>query len=221
MRDIQSTDYHDFVFRDGKLIGEFEQMYQKSRELPWHQEEDPQRLDCRVAAEFLAAHGPFHTVLEVGCGLGYFAQFLYQRLGPSQFHGVDVSPTAVEKAGRMFPQLRFSVLDITQPLAGGAWAKRKFELVVIRGCLWYLFQSLDVVIDNLHQLTAAGGAMFVAQNFPPLDSSFVGKDVLPNPASLVARLERRFEIETTNELKDLRPGRKNDHWIMILGRRKT
>jgi SAM-dependent methyltransferase len=220
MPDIQSTDYHDFVFRDGKLVGEFEQMYQKSREVPWLQQDDPLRLDCRIASDFLIAHGPFDTVMEVGCGLGYFAQFLYQRLGPSQLDGVDVSPTAIERAKRMFPLLRFDVLDITQPLPEETWGTRNFGLVVVRGCLWYLYQSLDVVIDNLHQLTAPEGAIFVAQNFPPLESSFVGKDVLPNPAILIKHIERRFEVEMTCELKDLRPDRKNDHWIMIFGRRK-
>ena len=38
MAEIQSTDYHDFVFQEGKLVGEFEQMYRKSAQVPWHQD---------------------------------------------------------------------------------------------------------------------------------------------------------------------------------------
>ncbi|MCI0537717.1 MAG: class I SAM-dependent methyltransferase [Verrucomicrobiales bacterium] len=219
MREIHSEDYHDFVFKDGELIGEFEQMYRKSREVPWRQDTDPLRLDCRMAARFLEPQGPFHSVIEVGCGLGYFAQLLYETLSPQELIGVDVAPTAVAAAKGRFPHLHFEVLDITQPLGVGPQLEKQFDLVAIRGCFWYLFPQFDVVIDNLHRLTAPGGVVFVAQNFPPLESKFVGKDVLPNPSSLIERFQRKFEIEMTNELKDLRPGRKNDHWIMALGRR--
>lgn len=68
MKEINSTDYHDFVFRDGKLVGEFEQMYQKSAKVPWLQDRDPQRMDCRVAVEFLACHGPFSMWWRSGAG---------------------------------------------------------------------------------------------------------------------------------------------------------
>ena len=34
-----SKDYHDYVFRDGKLVGEFEAIYQNSEGVPWHQDE--------------------------------------------------------------------------------------------------------------------------------------------------------------------------------------
>jgi len=33
---INSDDYHDYVFHDRKLIAEFDQMYQKSKDIPWH-----------------------------------------------------------------------------------------------------------------------------------------------------------------------------------------
>ncbi len=36
---IDSTDYHDYVIKNGKLIGEFEQMYKNSAGIPWHQDE--------------------------------------------------------------------------------------------------------------------------------------------------------------------------------------
>ena len=66
MIQIKSNDYHDFVFRDGKLVGEFEQMYQKSREVPWHQDKDIDRIDCRVALELLATRGPYGRIIEIG-----------------------------------------------------------------------------------------------------------------------------------------------------------
>lgn len=35
MKRINSKDYHDYVFKDGKFIGAFEEMYQNVED-PWH-----------------------------------------------------------------------------------------------------------------------------------------------------------------------------------------
>jgi hypothetical protein len=36
---IKSKKYHDYVFKNGKLIGAFDDMYKNSDEIPWHQDE--------------------------------------------------------------------------------------------------------------------------------------------------------------------------------------
>ena len=33
-----SKDYHDYVFKDGRLVGDFEKMYRHSAEVPWNQD---------------------------------------------------------------------------------------------------------------------------------------------------------------------------------------
>jgi hypothetical protein len=40
-----SKDYDDCVFRDGKLIGEFEAMYRYSDGAPWHQDKQDDWID--------------------------------------------------------------------------------------------------------------------------------------------------------------------------------
>lgn len=47
MKELTSTDYHDYVIMDGKLIAEFEQMYQNSSQIPWHQNEQENWIDVR------------------------------------------------------------------------------------------------------------------------------------------------------------------------------
>ena len=32
--------YQDYVIKDGTLIGNFEEMYHESSEIPWHQDEN-------------------------------------------------------------------------------------------------------------------------------------------------------------------------------------
>lgn len=112
-RIINADDYHDFVFQDGQLIGEFEQMYQKSKEVPWHQDEDPEKAEFKIALEVAGANAPYDRIIELGCGLGYFAQGLSQFVCPKgQVIGCDISQTAIEKASQRFPDIKFEMMDI-------------------------------------------------------------------------------------------------------------
>ena len=216
MAQIDSDDYHDFVFRDGKLIGEFDQMYQKSRETPWHQDSDVKRLDCKIALEIIANQAPFENLIEVGCGLGYFANLLAEKLNSRNVVGVDISPTAISKAKQLFPDLSFRIEDITKPLA----LKERFEMVVIRGCFWYLFPEIEQVVRNLTDLTAHSGYLLVAQNFPPLESKFVGKETIPTPDSLLQRFTQNYDILIDTRLDDRLTKGANDFWLICLGRKK-
>lgn len=214
--DIDSTDYHDFVFRDGRLVGEFDQMYRKAADVPWHQDRVPEQLDVRVAIETVRHLGPFGRVLEVGCGLGYFAEVLRRELAPGAVHGVDVAPAAVAQARALHPGIGFEVLDIGD---AGVALPGSYDLVTIRGCFWYLFPRLEAVVDNLHRACAPGGVLLVAQNFPPRESQFVGKDVLPDPDALAARFAGRFTTLVRTWLQNVTAAGGNDDWLLLALRR--
>ena len=48
---INSKDYHDYVIKDGKLVGEFEQMYQNVKD-PWPESQvDMDNNEASVAAK--------------------------------------------------------------------------------------------------------------------------------------------------------------------------
>lgn len=214
--EIESTDYHDFVFRDGRLVGEFEQMYAKSAVAPWHQDDEDRRLDCRVAlavAETVLAD--CKRILEAGCGLGYFADLLHQRLPSATITGADVSPTAVSKASARFPAISFKVMDLKTPLCG----HETYDGVVIRGCFWYLFDAMATVAANLAALIRPGGCLLLAQNFPPLDSPFIGKEVLPSPDALLAFFRPCFETVVDCRLSDRILNGGNDDWVIFAGRK--
>jgi len=217
MIQIKSNDYHDFVFRDGKLVGEFEQMYQKSREVPWHQDKDIDRIDCRVALELLATRGPYGRIIEIGCGLGYLADMISQKLGTNNVLGADISATAVSKAGELFPRLEFKVLDITCPLN----LSDSFDLTVLRGCFWYLFPQIEQVIENIVKLTKPNGHVMIAQNFPPLTSDFIGKETIPSPDSLLERFKPYYDTVMDIRLDDRQVKGGNDFWLIFLGRKKA
>jgi len=214
---IDSPDYHDYVIKDGRLIGEFDQMYRKSQEVPWHQDDARRRLDCQLAAAMVRQYGPFRRVLEVGSGLGYFADMLAEAAEAESLLGVDVSPEAVRRASTLFPALQFETADVMRP---GVTRGRTYALVAIRGTFWYVFPEIDQVVENLTAFTAPGGWLLVSQNFPSLDSEFVGKAVIPTPERLVDRFRPGFDIVCKVYLESQQQDSKNDNWILFLARKR-
>ena len=67
-----SEDYHDYVIKDGKLIGDFENMYKYSRDIPSHQDEVCKEWQGEVSRVILGKHAPYKSVLDIGSDLGYF-----------------------------------------------------------------------------------------------------------------------------------------------------
>jgi SAM-dependent methyltransferase len=218
---INSDDYHDYIFRNGKLIGEMEQMYQKSRDIPWHQDKDVERLDCKIARHIMETRAPYDSILDIGCGLGYFTNEIsgYCKKSNNTL-GTDISPTAVRKARELFPALRFEVLDITGNLDKQGFGQKKFSLVFVRGLFWYVFPEIQKVCRNIISMIDKEGYLLIQQNFPPLDSDFIGKEVLPNPDALLNHFRPFIQENVVNYLEDNKENPVNDNWIYLFGRRK-
>lgn len=181
---VHSTDYHDYVFKDGKLIGAFDEMYKNSKNVPWHQDELVGALFSDIDITILKRYH-FDSVCEVGCGLGYFSQRLSRELtdagGQSpQVTGIDISPTAIAKAKMLFPDLKFTAADLAKerPLSG-----QQFDLVVIKEVFWYVFNDCDKFLNNVCSLIKDGGYLFVSQCFPT-GENWVGKEVIDSPQRL-------------------------------------
>ena len=214
---INSTDYHDFVIKNGKLIGEFEQMYQKSEGIPWHQDDQDDWLDIRLTTELLKEYAPFDYICDVGCGLGYILDILKRNVGKSgsQLVGYDISPTSLVKAKEIFPDIETHKLDLMKSNEIRQAENKTCEkrLFVIRGTLWYVFPNMKNVIDNIRSLTTEGDLLLVSQNFPPLVSKFVGKDVIPTPDSIISWFGKYFKPIKSVWVEDhLSDG--NDNWFI-------
>jgi SAM-dependent methyltransferase len=216
-----SKDYHDYVFRNGKLVGEFDAMYQHSEGVPWHQDEQEDWVDIRLTVEMLKDLGQFDEIHDLGCGLGYYLSLIRDSLGSKdcQAFGYDISPTACEKARTLFPAFSFNTLDLTA-VAERPAARRRAQsavrrLFLIRGTLWYVFPRLANVVNMIRSMMAEGDQLLVVQNFPPLENSFVGKDILPNHSALIQHFASCFlavrHIWYQDTLKSA-----NDNWFIGL-----
>lgn len=106
--------YQDLVIKDGKLIGHFDEMY-KSFDDPWHQSEPGHNAlsaSRNIAMLNMAKYG-VRSVVEFGCGLGYYTDLLRRSLG-LRVVGVDISSTAIDKARQRFPDSMFCRRRSTQ-----------------------------------------------------------------------------------------------------------
>ncbi len=216
---IDSPDYHDYVIKDGKLIGEFEQMYQKSVGIPWHQDEMENSIDVRLTTELLSRRGPIGRLVDYGCGVGYYLDILVRRLNAEVGQGFEISETAVQRARSNFPRYDFQQVDLTvenSPPVANAAESGITTLHVIRGTLWYVFPKIETVVHNLIARLSIEDSLVVVQNFPPLNSNFVGKEVIPNPDALVKHFTVQNVVLESSIWYEKHQGNSNDSWFIGL-----
>jgi len=129
--------YQDYVIKDGKLVGEFEQMYQDFDD-PWEQTTREQgAFEKQIALEIVRRQG-YQRVMELGCGLGDFTAKLQQEA--KSVLGVDVSKTAIQKAQKKHPGLSFAAADI---LDFDVYRKFKPDCIIMAEITWYVLEKLD------------------------------------------------------------------------------
>jgi len=192
-------------------------MYQKSKDTRWHQDKDPERLDCKLSISIIQHFYRGGRILELGTGLGFFGNMIENNVENAAILGTDISKTAVTEAGKKFPRIAFKVHDLTVPVAESSLAGEEFDFVVLRGCIWYLFPQMERVVENIAALTAPGGNLFVSQNFPPLDAQFCGKEVVPSPEALQRYFNGDFKIVASTIFNDRSSQGGNDLWCMFVG----
>lgn len=107
-------------------------------------------------------------VLDMGCGLGYFAN-LFNKKG---YLGIDIDPESISIAKRIHPKYSFQVGDATSFIS-----KKKFDLILVVGVLHHLSdkqvtQCLKTMKDSIRK----NGRLIIMEAIPPiLKINFLGK----------------------------------------------
>lgn len=129
--------YQDYVIKDGKLIGEFEEMYRDYAD-PWEQtSRELNAMEKFIGIKLIKGYG-HSTPIEYGCGLGVFSNMLFQAVGNSV--GVDISATAIKKAKKKYPGPNFIVGDI---LDESLLTKYKPDVICFVELSWYVLDKLE------------------------------------------------------------------------------
>lgn len=209
------TDYHDYVFRNGELVGDFDNMYRYATDVPWHQDTYADHWCTEVGFLILKAQAPYGSILEIGCGLGYIAAKLKALVQDGTVDAFDISEVAVREARRRHPGIQFYVDDITDPAFR---PRRRYELVVVKDLFWYVLDHLQVVLRNLETCVASSGRLYLCQWFPDLAKPFVGKDVIPSPEALLARMSGYAPLATVLLSND--PQQEDGPILHVLGKKR-
>lgn len=140
--------YQDLVIKDGRFVGEFEQMYQEFED-PWHQTAPgyvEKSISRQIVANYVKIFG-IETLVEIGCGLGKTSDFIASNAGV-KILGVDVSETAIQKARHNYPSLSFEVGDVRE-------IERffSFDCLFFSEITWYLLEDrlLDSAFEKMRQ----------------------------------------------------------------------
>lgn len=157
--------YNEYLIKDGKFIGEFEKMYQDCED-PWHQLEQADISYSRADTSASISKYGIRNIIEIGCGLGAFTNFLYTHCGSIEsIIGIDVSKTAVEKAKRMYPDLSFYVRDIAELCSWGNDERfTETDAIILSEILWYVLENLDSITKQLKSVFS-GKILIINQTF--------------------------------------------------------
>ena len=135
--------YQDYVIKDGKFVGEFEEMY-RDYDDPWEQTTREEWASEKAVALNIIQKLKAKRVIELGCGLGHYAKKISD-LGVEVL-GVDISETAIEKAKSNYPQCKFSVGDI---LDYSIYRDFQPDIIIMAEITWYVLDKLDDFIAFL------------------------------------------------------------------------
>ncbi len=177
MSQAKLTHHNDFIFRredEGvRFIRDFEGMYAHCED-PHGQSQELRNLSYQLvaktlerAATELTAQGQRDlSILDIGCGLGYFTGFIKHLIPQAFVCGIDIAASALAKAARIAPDCVFEVADLKAPSLSVA-AGRSFHIAVALDSLYY-FQDDEIgqVLRNICALLADGGFLMVGYHLP-------------------------------------------------------
>lgn len=137
--------YQDYVIKDGKFVGKFEEMYRKFDD-PWHQSEEKNNQISYARNITLLNIGRWkpRSLIEFGCGLGYYTRMI-DAFGVD-VTGVDISETAIAKARELWPGVKFERDDImnVRRFAGA-------DAVLFAEITWYILPNLGKIMAELQE----------------------------------------------------------------------
>jgi trans-aconitate methyltransferase len=194
----KAKSYHDLVIKDGKFIGEFEKLYNEFDD-PWGQSTQPNPYARQAGIINIKRYG-MKSVLECGCGLGYYAEDIYRQTGIIP-KSVDSAASAIERAKKLFPHLDFEQGDITKNLPD----YKGVDCIFFAEIMWYVLPNLQDLFEIM-RTHFAGKYFMVVQVFYKGTQKY-GTEYFTSqkelidyvPFELVSQVEATTSEETTIE----------------------
>ncbi len=205
---FESKDYHDYVIKDGKFIGKFEEMYQNIDD-PWYCGE-AQALQYDLMLCLLDRINLKGTkVLDIGCGRGAFTARLRKQLPKAEILAVDVAPMAIKKAKRDYSDIDFRVMDIKKEYKK---IKEKFDLIIMSGLMWYILPEFREIMNYLMEnVLKKNGYFLTFQPFYKPQEQKYGNEI-------VRSVQDMLSLINLEPIEMIEINRLNSHSAIILFR---
>jgi len=206
------NNYNDYVFKNGKPIYQFDEMY-KNCDDPWNiGKKITESIDYKLITAIIEKYKMKieknrPDILEIGSGKGDFSKILSD-LG--RVTGVEISPTAINYAIEMNSKTdaEFICADITKP---DFHLDKKYDFIIFFRVIWYLIDNLDICLNNLYNSMTDKGIGIFDINF--YKGEYYGKSVISNTIDYINFLEKYFTILEHFEHFDMEMF--NDYSIII------
>lgn len=121
-------------------------------------------------------NGDVISLLDIGCGPGIIAKYVFESLDKHQlpgvtFHGIDAAPNMIEQARKFFPQGVWHVMH-TRDLKNH-FRTEQFNGIFVGFCIPYIaLQEIDALCADLSYLLPTSGLLYIS--FVIGDSSLSG-----------------------------------------------
>lgn len=175
-----NNNYHKYVIKDGKFIGDFETMYQNCTD-PWNQLEEAEISYVRASTCISIKKYGLDSVMELGCGLGKTTNYIKKNTG-IDIIGVDISETAVEKAKNMYPDIDFRVDNVLNISKSAENINYLFAEI-----MWYILDDLDEIIQNV-SMKCRGNYVMINQTFYPKGCQSYGTEYFSTVDEMITYL---------------------------------
>ena len=137
--------YQNFVIKNGKFIGKFEEMYRKISD-PWNllkKNNKTKNLNYQVIYNYCEQiqirSSKKLTTLEIGCGFPQISYELY--LKKFKVYGTDISKTVIEKSKIKYPKIKNN-LFVSNFLSFSLYEKLKPDIIILSDISWYVLPDL-------------------------------------------------------------------------------
>lgn len=162
--DLESTKVLEFFERRGESMSEAHPLTSVM-----YQDDNPRLAEMRDAFEKqrvvpLLNIGPVAELLDIGCGIGRWADAFVGRV--ARYHGVDFSQSLIRAAERRFsdPLFTFQVLAAQDVSPATLSVGTPFTHVLISGVLIYLNEAdLAVALQSIVACCANGALIYVRE----------------------------------------------------------
>ena len=147
--------YQDYVIKNGKFVGKFEEMYQKFSD-PWLLLENNKKvsnLNYEIIYNYCYQIRQTHTrkliTLELGCGYSQISYHLFKN--NFKVYGTDISKTVINKTKKKYPKIKNN-LFVSEFLNFKLYEKINPDIIILSDISWYVLPELKKFINWFKKL---------------------------------------------------------------------